>query len=449
MNAAFGWPFFRCKPGSVNRLRAVFIHEGPDGGVTGRQCRIRGGKGKTNMEKRDAAPAIAGGKPVLDTKIFYGHQYLDEADYKAVLDVLKSDYLTCGPKIGELEEKLQRLTGAKHAVSVSNGTAALHIACLAAGVGPGDEVITTPITFAASANCALYCGARPVFADIDEDTYNIDPEQVRAHVTERTKAVVAVDFTGQSTNLKELRKICDEYGLVLITDGAHSIGTSYDGRPTGSIADMTNFSFNPLKTFTSGEGGAVMTDSDEYYQRLELFGRHGITRDPSLMSREPDGPWYYEQIELGYNYRMTDMQAALLISQLDKLDRFRARRKEIVRRYDEAFSQLAQLRVQKELPESDTTRHLYILRLRPEKLSIDRKRFFEALAAENICCNVHYIPTYYFPYYQKLGYRKGLCPKAERLYEEIISLPLYYAMSDQDVEDVIEAVRRICAWYAK
>ena len=449
MNAAFGWPFFRCKPGSVNRLRAVFIHEGPDGGVTGRQCRIRGGKGKTNMEKRDAAPAIAGGKPVRDTKIFYGHQYLDEADYKAVLDVLKSDYLTCGPKIGELEEKLQRLTGAKHAVSVSNGTAALHIACLAAGVGPGDEVITTPITFAASANCALYCGARPVFADIDEDTYNIDPEQVRAHVTERTKAVVAVDFTGQSTNLKELRKICDEYGLVLITDGAHSIGTSYDGRPTGSIADMTTFSFHPVQTVTSGEGGAVMTDSDEYYQRLELFGRHGITRDPSLMSREPDGPWYYEQIELGYNYRMTDMQAALLISQLDKLDRFRARRKEMVRRYDEAFSQLAQLRVQKELPESDTTRHLYILRLRPEKLSIDRKRFFEALAAENICCNVHYIPTYYFPYYQKLGYRKGLCPKAERLYEEIISLPLYYAMSDQDVEDVIEAVRRICAWYAK
>ena len=402
MNAAFGWPFFRCKPGSVNRLRAVFIHEGPDGGVTGSQCRIRGGKGKTDMEKRDAAPAIAGGKPVRDTKIFYGHQYLDEADYKAVLDVLKSDYLTCGPKIGELEEKLQRLTGAKHAVSVSNGTAALHIACLAAGVGPGDEVITTPITFAASANCALYCGARPVFADIDEDTYNIDPEQVRAHVTERTKAVVAVDFTGQSTNLKELRKICDEYGLVLITDGAHSIGTSYDGRPTGSIADMTTFSFHPVKTVTSGEGGAVMTDSDEYYQRLELFGRHGITRDPSLMSREPDGPWYYEQIELGYNYRMTDMQAALLISQLDKLDRFRARRKEIVRRYDEAFSQLAQLRVQKELPESDTTRHLYILRLRPEKLSIDRKRFFEALAAENICCNVHYIPTYYFPYYQKL-----------------------------------------------
>ena len=401
------------------------------------------------MEKMDAVPAIAGGKPVRDTKIFYGHQYLDEADYQAVLDVLKSDYRTCGPKIGEREEKLGRITGAKHAVSVSNGTAALHVAGLAAGVGPGDEVITTPITFAASANCALYCGAKPVFADIDENTYNIDPKQVRAHVTEKTKAVVAVDYTGQSTNLKELRKICDEYGLVLITDGAHSIGTTYDGKPTGSIADMTTFSFHPVKTVTSGEGGAVLTNSDEYYQKLALFSKHGITRDPSLMSKEPDGPWYYEQIELGYNYRMTDIQAALLISQLDKLDMFRARRKEIVRRYDEAFSRIPQIQVQQELPESDTTRHLYILRIRPEMLKIDRKGMFEALAAENVCCNVHYIPTYYFPYYQKLGYRKGLCPKAEKLYEEILSLPLYYAMSDQDVEDVIEAVHRICAYYAK
>ncbi len=401
------------------------------------------------MEAKHAVPAIAGGKPVRETKIFYGHQYLDEADYRAVLEVLKSDYLTCGPKIGELEEKLCRLTGAKHAVAISNGTAALHIACLAAGVGPGDEVITTPITFAASANCALYCGAKPVFADIDEHTYNIDPEQVRALVTEKTKAVVAVDFTGQSTNLKELRKICDEHGLVLITDGAHSIGTRYDGKPTGSIADLTTFSFHPVKTVTSGEGGAVTTDNDEYYKRLQLFGKHGITRDPSLMSKEPDGPWYYEQIELGYNYRMTDIQAGLLISQLDKLEMFRARRKEIVRRYDEAFSRIPQVTVQQELPESDTTRHLYILRIRPETLRIDRKGFFEAMAAENICCNVHYIPVYYFPYYQKLGYHKGLCPKAEKLYEEILSLPLYYALSDRDVEDVIEAVRRICAWFAK
>ena len=400
------------------------------------------------MEKNLEIPALAGGTPVRESRLFYGHQYLDEADYQAVLDVLKSDYLTCGPKIGELEDKLCAITGAKHAVSVSNGTAALHVACLAAGVGPGDEVITTPITFAASANCALYCGARPVFADIDEKTYNIDPESVRRCVTEKTRAIVAVDYTGQSANLEELRKICDEFHLVLITDGAHSIGTRYDGQPTGSIADLTTFSFHPVKTVTCGEGGAVLTNSDELYQRAWLFSHHGITRDPSLMEKEPDGPWYYEQIDLGYNYRLTDIQAALLISQLDKLEQFSARRKEIVRRYDEAFSRIPQLCVQQEIPESDTTRHLYILRIRPDKLTIDRKGFYEALAAENICCNVHYIPTYYFPYYRKLGYEKGLCPRAEKLYEDILSLPLYYSLSDQDVEDVIRAVRRIAEYYA-
>ena len=404
---------------------------------------------ETGTENRIGIPAAAGGVPVRETKISYGHQWLDEADYQAVLDVLKSDYLTCGPKVTELEDKLCGITGAKHAVAVSNGTAALHIACLAAGVGPGDEVITTPITFAASANCALYCGARPVFADIDEKTYNIDPESVKACVTERTKAVVAVDYTGQSTDLEALKAICEENNITLITDGAHSIGTLYEGKPTGSIADMTTFSFHPVKTITCGEGGAVLTNSDALYQRLELFGKHGITRDPKLMSKEPDGPWYYEQIELGYNYRMTDIQAALGCSQLDKLDRFSRRRKEIVRRYDEAFSQIPQLVVQQETPGSDTTRHLYILRIRPECLNIDRKGFFEAMAAENISCNVHYIPTYYFPYYQKLGYRKGICPKAEKLYEEILTIPLYYGMSDQDVEDVIEAVRKITAYYAK
>ena len=395
-------------------------------------------------------PAAAGGVPVRDKKIYYGHQYLDEADYRAVLDLLKSgDDLTCGPKIGELEDKLCRVTGAGHAVSVSNGTAALHVACLAAGIGPGDEVITTPITFAASANCVLYCGGRPVFADVDDRTYNIDPESVRSHITERTRAVIAVDYTGQSVDLKALRKICDEHHLLLITDSAHSMGTVYDGRPTGSIADMTTFSFHPIKTVTCGEGGAVTTNDDRLAQRLRLFSKHGITRDTNLMEKEPDGPWYYEQIELGYNYRLTDIQAALLISQLDKLEMFAARRKEIVRRYNEAFSQIPQVRVQEEVPESDTVRHLYILRLAPEKLKIGRKEFFAAMAAENICCNVNYIPTYWFPYYRKLGYEKGLCPVAERLYEEIMSLPLYYGMSDQDVEDVIRAVRRIAAYYAK
>ena len=395
------------------------------------------------MEK----PAICGGTPVRDTKIFYGHQYIDDDDIKAVVDVMKSDYLTCGPKIAELEQKLCRVTGAKYAVVCSNGTAALHIAALAAGVQPGDEVITTPITFAASANCALYCGAKPVFADINEETYNIDPACVEALTTEKTKAVVAVDYTGQSVELDRLLAHCHKNNIALIEDGAHVIGTRYNGRYNGSIADMTTLSFHPVKTVTCGEGGAVLTNSEAFYKKLLLYRSHGITRDETQMEHEPDGSWYYEQIALGYNYRMTDMQAALLISQLDKLPAFSKRRKEIVKAYNEAFSKLPQLVVQKEIPESDTTRHLYILRLNPDRLTIGRKEFFDALAAENICCNVHYIPTYYFPYYEKLGYHRGLCPKAEKLYEEIISLPLYYAMSDQDVQDVIEAVTKIAEYY--
>ncbi len=369
------------------------------------------------------------------------------ADIQAVVEVLKSDTITCGPKITELEEKLCRITGAKYAVVCSNGTAALHMACMAAGAGEGDEVITTPITFAASANCALYCGARPVFADINEETYNIDPKEVKRLTNEKTKAVVAVDYTGQSVELDELLSICRANHLVLIEDGAHVIGTRYKGRCNGSIADMTTLSFHPVKTVTSGEGGAVLTNSEEYYEKLLLYRAHGITKDFTKMENEPDGPWYYEQVALGLNYRMTDIQAALLISQLDKLPLFMERRKEIVRTYNEAFAKLPQIIVQKEIPESDTTRHLYILRLNLSKLSIDRRRFFEALAAENICCNVHYIPTYYFPYYQRLGYERGLCPKAEKLYEEIISLPLYYAMTDKDVQDVIRAVTRIADYY--
>lgn len=395
------------------------------------------------MEK----PAIEGGKPVREKPIYYGHQYIDEADIQAVVEVMRSEWLTCGPKIPELEQKLCGLTGAKYAVVCANGTAALHMAAMAAGVKAGDEVITTPITFAASANCALYCGARPVFADIDPETYNIDPEKVEALITPATKAVVAVDYTGQSVALDPLREICKKHGLVLIEDGAHVIGTKYKGQTNGSLSDMTTFSFHPVKTVTGGEGGAVLTNDETLYKKLLLYRAHGITRDESMMEHEPDGAWYYEQITLGYNYRITDMQAALIISQLDKLPMFSSRRKEIVKRYNEAFSEMPELFVQREIPESDTTRHLYILRLVPERLRIGRKRFFEALAAENVCCNVNYIPTYYFPYYEKLGYKRGLCPRAEKLYEEMISLPLYYAMTDEDVESVIRAVSRIVDFY--
>lgn len=396
------------------------------------------------MEK----PAICGGIPVRTVPLSYGRQFIDDADIQAVTDTLKSDYLTCGPRITELEKKLCAITGARYCVAVSNGTAALHIAALAAGIGPEDEVITTPITFAASANCALYCGAKPVFADINPDTYNIDPASIRAHITPRTKAVVAVDFTGQAVELDEIRAICQEHHLTLIEDAAHSIGTRYKGQPIGSIADMTAFSFHPVKTVTAGEGGAVTTNNRELYDRLVLLHAHGITRDRRQMRHPTDDPWYNEQVYYGYNYRMTEIQAALLISQLDKLEQFSRRRKEIVARYDAAFSQIPQLQVQREIPESDTTRHLYILRLRSDRLNCTRREFFDAMAAEGICSQVHYLPVYWHSYYESLGYEKGLCPEAERYYQEVMSLPLYYSLTDQDVEDVIHIVQKLVAFYA-
>lgn len=394
--------------------------------------------------------AIYGGYPVKAGKIYYGRQWIDEHDIEVVSEVLKSDFITCGPKVDELEQSLTKYTGAKYAVAVSNGTAALHCACIAAGVGSGDEVITTPITFAASANCALYCGARPVFADINPETYNIDPASIREHITEKTKAVVAVDFTGQVVEYEAIRAICDEYNLVFIEDAAHSLGTKYDGKQVGSLADMTTFSFHPVKTITGGEGGAVLTNNAEYHKKIVLAHAHGITHEEAWMEDTPhEGPWYYEQIELGYNYRITDFQAALIISQMKKLDKFIARRKEIVQRYNEAFANIPEIIVQKEIPESDTCRHLYIIRLDLDKLNCTRREFFDAMSAENVQCQIHYVPVYWFPYYQQLGYKKGLCPKAEDVYKGIMSIPLYPRMTNQDVDDVIHAVSKVVEYYRK
>lgn len=392
--------------------------------------------------------AINGGIPVRETKIYYGKQWIDENDIYAVDEVLRSDYVTCGPKTQELECSLEQYTGARHAVAVSNGTAALHCACMAAGIGAGDEVITTPLTFAASANCALYCGAKPVFADVEEDTYNIDPKSIEDKITDKTKAVVAVDFTGQAVKHREIREICDRHHLIFIEDAAHAIATTYNGVQVGNLADITTFSFHPVKTITGGEGGAVLTNSDELYQKIQLVHTHGITHDPVLME-EPvhEGPWYYEQIMLGYNYRITDIQAALIVSQMKKLDQFKARRKKIVKMYDEAFAQIPEIIVQKEIAESDTCRHLYIIRLDTEKLSCTRREFFDAMSAENVQCQIHYVPVYWFPYYQKLGYKKGLCPVAEEVYKGIMSIPLYPKMTDQDVSDVIHAVTKVVENY--
>lgn len=394
--------------------------------------------------------AIDGGQPVRKSRINYGRQWVEDEDIKAVEEVLKSDFLTCGPQVEKAERSLEQYTTAKHAVVVSNGTTALHCACLAAGIGPGDEVITTPLTFAASANCALYCGAKPVFADVEPDTYNISPASIEEHITDKTKAVVAVDFTGQAVKIKEIREICDKHGLIFIEDAAHAIGTKYDGKPVGALADMTCFSFHPVKTITSGEGGAITTNDDELWRKLVLAHTHGIEHDEEFMEEAPhEGPWYYEQVSLGYNYRMTDFQAALLLSQLKKLEKFKARRREIVNRYNDAFKEMPEIIVQKEIPESDTCRHLYIIRLDLDKLTCSRRQFFDAMAAEGVQPQIHYVPVYWFPYYGRLGYEKGLCPNAEEIYRGIMSIPLYPKMSDQDVDDVIHAVKKVIQSYSK
>ena len=393
--------------------------------------------------------AIFGGTPVRETPIYYGRQCIEQDDIDAVIDTLRSDLITCGPRVAGLEKAICRVTGARYAVAVSNGTAALHLAAMAAGFGEGDEVIVSSITFAASSNCVLYCGAKPVFADIKNDTYNIDPESVRKLITPRTRGIVAVDFTGQAVELDELRAIAREHNLVLIEDAAHAIGTKYKGQPVGSIADMTCFSFHPVKTVTAGEGGAITTNDEATYKRLMRLRSHGITRNQDEMVHPTDDMWYNEQVELGYNYRMTDFQAALLTSQIQKLERFKKRRREIVEMYDKAFSSMPEIVVQKEIPESDTTRHLYILRLNLDKLTCNRRQFFDALYAENTKPQVHYLPVYWHSYYEKLGYPKGLCPNAEKLYMEIMSIPLYPTLTDGDVEDVIHAVKKIVEYYRK
>ncbi|MBQ9333466.1 MAG: UDP-4-amino-4,6-dideoxy-N-acetyl-beta-L-altrosamine transaminase [Lachnospiraceae bacterium] len=392
--------------------------------------------------------AIHGGTPVRADKIYYGRQCIDEDDISAVGEVLRGPLITCGPDVAAVEKLLAEVTGAKYAVVVANGTAALHCAMLAAGIGEGDEVITTPLTFAASANCAVYVGAKPVFADVDPETYNIDPDSIEAHITDRTRAVVAVDYTGQAVEHDRIRDICDRHGLTYVVDAAHAIGTKYKGRPEGSIGDMTCFSFHPVKTITSGEGGAITTNDPELFRKLRLASQHGIVRDPDEFDeKDPEGIWYYEMQTLGFNYRMTDFQAALLISQLKKLDAFSKRRHEIVARYNEAFADMPEIIVQREIPESDTTRHLYIIQLDLDKLSCTRREFFDAMSAENVQCQVHYVPVYYFPFYKERGYERGLCPHAERIYDRIMSIPLYPMMTDDDVESVITAVRKIVDWY--
>jgi UDP-4-amino-4,6-dideoxy-N-acetyl-beta-L-altrosamine transaminase len=389
--------------------------------------------------------AIDGGKPVRSEMLQYGSQWIGPEDVKAVTDTLQSPFITQGPTIETFENRVAEYVGARYAVAFCNGTAALHAACHAAGIRAGDEAVTTPNTFAASANCVLYAGGRPVFADIDPATYNLDPLQAEKAIGESTRALIPVDFAGQPAEMEAFMRIARDRGLVVIQDGAHSLGAVYKGRKVGTWADMTMFSFHPVKPITTGEGGMIVTDSEELAEKLRIFRSHGVIRG----GRSKEEPWFYEMVDLGMNYRMTDLQAALGLSQMDRLDSFLERRREIASAYNEAFQDLEGVKIPCQLPETLSGWHLYVLRLQPDRLAVDRKTVFHALRAENIGVHVHYIPVYWHPYYQRLGYRKGLCPKAEQYYEEALTLPIFPRMTDADVRDVILAVTKVIGTYMK
>lgn len=369
----------------------------------------------------------------------YGKQTIEQDDIQAVVDVLKSDFLTTGPKIAEFEQTVADYVGAKYAVAISNGTSALHAACFAAGIEPGDEVITTPLTFAASANCVLYCGGTPVFADVDPKIYNIDPEDIQRKITDRTKAIIAVHLAGQPCDMDAIHSIAREHGLIVIEDGAHALGSVYKGKKVGSMSDMTTFSFHPVKPITTGEGGMIVTDNEDFYKKMILFRSHGITRDDSMMTRN-DGPWFYQQFNLGYNYRITDIQCALGCSQMKKLDRFLARRKEIVARYNEAFADCDNIITPYQLSDTESGWHLYIVQVK----KCDRRQVFENMREKGIGVNVHYIPVYMHPYYQEHGYENVHCANAEEIYSHIISLPLYPGLTSEQQDYVIDTLKSLC-----
>ena len=385
-----------------------------------------------------------------DKPIPYGRQSLDAADLAAVARVLKGDWLTQGPAINAFEEALARYCGAKNAVACSNGTAALHLACLAAGLKEGDEAITTPITFAATANAVLYCGAKPVFADVQPDTLNLDPKLAAKAVTRRTKALLAVHFGGQPADLSELGALAKRRNLVFIEDAAHALGARQDGERIGSCkySDMATMSFHPVKHITTGEGGAILTNRKDLYDRLRMLRTHGITRDPGLLEAD-EGPWYYEMHALGFNYRITDFQCALGLTQLAKLPAFIKRRRAIAAEYDRAFRGMEELEPIRERRGNEGAYHLYVVRLRRPEW---RRPFYEALQARGLQPNVHYIPVHRLPYYRKRGYAEVSLPIAEDYYSRAVTLPLFPSMTALMVKRVIAAVtdaaRAVCCGVA-
>jgi perosamine synthetase len=378
----------------------------------------------------------------------YAAQWIDKEDIKVVNKVLLSDYLTQGPMVARFEKAVAGYCGAKYAIAVNSGTSALHIACISAGLAKGDEAITSPVTFVASANSILYCGARPIFADIEDDTACVDAREIRKKITSKTKAIIPVHFGGHPCEMEAIYKTAKKKDILVIEDASHAFGAEFKGERIGSCkySAMTVFSFHAIKHITTGEGGMVLTNKKELYQRMLLLRTHGITKDPKFLKQYP-GPWYYEMQQLGFNYRLTDIQCALGLNQLKKISKFVARRREIVNGYNKSFSHLEGVRFLKERPNVKSSHHLYVIRLAFRKIKIPKKEVFNEYKKLGILVNVHYLPVYLHPFYKKIGYRPGLCPAAENYYEEAITLPLYPRMTEREVKRVITATEKISNKY--